>query len=381
MKIIDRYILEEMTSVFLAGLAIFTFVLLMGKILRLMELIITKGVGVITVLKLFATILPSFLALTVPMAGLLAALSAFGRLAADGELIALKTAGWSLYRLILPALFFGFLTYLLTLFLMLVAVPRSNHVFKDLVYRLARTKATLGLREGVYNSDFEGLILYVEKLDEGRSSLKGVFMADSRDPEAPRIIVAQEGQLVPDPRRLRMVLRLLQGGVHFTSPRDPAKYRSLSFATYEMALDLNPGLSESLGRAKGEAEMTLRELSRKINDLRAQGGNYHPYLVELHKKLALPLACLVFVLLGTPLGIKVKRSGRASGFLLSIPILLAYYILLVAGEGLGDRGRVPAFWAIWTPNLLLGVLGGLFLIAGARELSILERISFWRTRD
>lgn len=381
MKIIDRYILKEMTSAFLVGLSVFTFILIMGKVLRLMELIITKGVEVLMVLKLFASILPSFLALTVPMAVLLAALSSYGRLAADSEVIALKTTGWSLYRLILPAILFGFVAYLITLFLMLVAGPKSNHAFKNQVWSITKTRATLGLREEIYNTDFGGLSLYVQKLDEERSTLKGVFIADSRNPDNPRIITAKEGRLIPDPYGFRMLLRLFDGGVHLSHPQEPARYRQLSFTTFEMDLDLNPGLMETLGRAKGESEMTLRELNQKIKELRKRGGNYYPFLVELHKKLALPLACLIFVLLGTPLGLKVKKSGRVSGFLMSIPILLVYYILLVAGEGLGERGKIPVFWAIWTPNILLGTLGAFLLRVEAREVSILEWISRRRTKN
>lgn len=372
MKIIDRYILKEMAFTFLVGLSVFTFILIMGKVLRLMELIITRGVEALTVLKLFASVLPSFLALTVPMAVLLASLSSYGRLAADSEVIALKTTGWSLYRLTLPAILFGFVAYLLTLFLMLVAGPKSTHAFKNQVWSLTKTRATLGLREEIYNTDFEGFSLYVQKLDEDRSTLKGVFIADSRNPDNPRIITAKEGRLIPDPYGFRMLLVLFDGGVHVSHPQEPSRYRLLNFTTLEMDLDFSPGLMETLGRAKGESEMTLKELGQKIKELKGKGGNYNPYLVELHKKLALPLACLVFVLLGTPLGLKVKRSGRASGFLMSIPILLVYYILLVAGEGLGERGKIPVFLAIWTPNLLLGTLGALILRVEAREGSILE---------
>ena len=92
-----------------------------------------------------------------------------------------------------------------------------------------------------------------------------------------------------------------------------------------------------------------------------------PYLVELHKRFSIPFACVVFGLIGTPLGIQSRRSGKSGGFAISVVLLLIYYIFISAGESLGDNGRIPVLFAVWTPNLLLGVTGIILLVRAARR--------------
>lgn len=381
MKLVDRAILKEMTLAFVLGLMVFTFVLLTNKILRLVELIVNKGVGLGTVLELFVYILPYSLVVTIPMSVLLAALITFTRMASEGEVLALKASGVSLLRLIRPAIVFGLVASGLTLLITIWILPFSNHAFKSLVFEMTRRQVSVGLQEGIFNTLFEGLILYVDRLEPEGNRLQGIFLVDARNPAERRVIVARDGQFTSDAEQLRLGLTLNSGTIHLSASEMNGRYRLLSFATYSLTLDVGRTLTEPMQRQVGEQELTLGELRQRSAWLRAQGKNYHPPLVEFHKKLAIPVSCLVFTLLGVPLGSRIRRGGRGWSLAISVGCALGYYLLIVAGEGLGDRGLLPEVVAMWLPNLLAGVAGvALLLKAEAAPGTLWEAWALLRAR-
>lgn len=365
MTLVDRATLREMAAAFGLGLMIFTFVLLTNKILRLVELIVNKGVGIPTVLQLLLYILPYSLVVTIPMSVLLATLTTFTRLGADGELLALRAAGVSLFRLTRPSLWFGLAASVLTLVITIWILPFSNHAFKNLVFQMTQRQAAVGIQEGVFNSDFEGLILYVEHVDPKTSGLQGVFLVDNRNPAERRIIVARTGRLIPDPEHLRLGLSLSQGSIHLSAAEAAGRYRLLTFSDYSLSLDMGRSLADTEQRSLGEQELTLSELRERAETLRAQGRNYHPPLVEFHKKLAIPISCVLFSVVGVPLGSRFRKGGRGLSLAVSVAFALGYYLLIVAGEGMADRGLVPEAFAMWLPNLLIALGGSLLLVRAA----------------
>jgi lipopolysaccharide export system permease protein len=372
-KILDRYIFHEMLTAFTVGVVTFTFVLMMNKILRLVELIVNKGVPTAVVLQLFLYILPYSLEVTIPMATLLGCLAAYGRMAADNEITALKVTGLSLYRLIVPALAFGIAAYLLTTYISINLLPYSNRAFKNLVYQTTRLRATAGLQEGVFNSDFPGRTIYVHRLHQESGTLEGVFIVDSRDPKELKVFIAREGRIASDPDRLRVLMELRDGSTHMAPADSPGRYRILNFGAQNLDLDIGNAFSDPVDRPLGEQELTIGELRERAARLRADGKNYRPPLVQMHKKVAIPVACLLFGLVGPPLGIRVRRGGRAASLVISIGFALGYYVLIVAGEGLGTRGYLPPAWAMWLPNAILAAVGGYLLVSGAQE-------GLWRGR-
>ena len=380
MTLVDRATLKEMTAAFGLGLMVFTFVLLTNKLLRLVELIVNKGVGVWTVLQLFLYILPYSLVVTIPMSVLLATLATFTRLGADGEIWALRGAGVSLTRLTRPALWFGLVASALTLVITIWILPFSNQAFKGLVFQMTHRQATVGIQEGVFNSEFEGLILYVERVDPKTSRLDGVFLVDNRNPDERRVIVAQSGQFTSDPEHLRMVLALNQGSIHLSAAELAGRYRLLTFADYQLTVDVGRGLADPMQRPLGEQELTLAELRQRAEALRAQGRNYHPSLVEFHKKLAIPISCLLFTLVGVPLGSRIRKGGRGLSLVISVGCALGYYVLIVAGEGLGDRGLVPEALSMWLPNLLIALGGSFLLVRAEFHPATLRQVLFTRPR-
>ncbi|MFQ5804504.1 MAG: LPS export ABC transporter permease LptF [Candidatus Methylomirabilales bacterium] len=363
MKIIDRYIAWELFTSMAVGLGLFTFVLLTDKILELMDLIITKKVPVGIVFRLFVYTLPKLFVLTAPMALLLAVTATYGRLAADQEFTALKTAGCSFYRLTRPAFIIGTLTLLFTAFNTFYALPYGGQAFRDLLFVLARTRATVGIKERVFNDDFHGLILYANHIDATQGFMKGVFVVDTQDEENPRIIMAHRGRVVPDQRKNVVLLKLEDGSTHIT-PRDaPEHYQILNFRSLNLALSLRDPATAGK-KAKDPEEMMLPELLTAVRERSASGIPTADLRVNFHHRFAAPAACLVFVLLGTPLAIRVRRSGRGISLGLTIILGMIYYILMISGRGMGNQEIIPPFVASWLPNLVFSGVG-LLLFMGA----------------
>ncbi len=411
-KTINKYLWKELIGPFLLGLLIFTFVLLMQQVLDLIELVINKGVRLKLVLELVLYIMPSFLVLTIPMAVLVAVLSAFGRLSTDSEITAMKASGVSLYALFVPVLLFSIAATCLTFFLYAVALPWGNHQFRVALYELARTKASIGLKEHVFNSTFPNLVIYVDEISNRNESFEGIMISDSRDPNNPQTIFARKGRLISDEKALRVLLRLEDGASHPKKITNPLKYQVASFPVLDILLSFQKANeNQELNLSRTDRDMTILQLATQYTLLKEQdrkqetegrrspvqtsfelvswweaavgvwkilpqltwdsfffpGRSSSPYLVEIHKRFSIPFACIVFGLIGTPLGIQSQRAGKSGGFAISVALLLIYYIFITAGESLGDDGSLPVILAVWTPNALLGITGFILLIRAARR--------------
>ena len=364
-KTTHLYILREIFPIFLIGLMTFTVILLMDKILKLIELIVTRGVNPSQILMLLLFISPSFLIFTIPMAFLLATLLSFGRLSGDSEITAFKASGMSLYQLYLPVLLFSIGTYLLTTSLVIYGLPWGNRGFKATLYLMAQSKADIEIKERVFNDDFDGFVIYVEKVPVRGKKMEGILINDERDKERINTIFAREGFLVSDSKSQEVVLRLLNGDIHRFEPRANI-YQKMRFDTYDLRLELAKTFA-AVGKKLRDHEMSIEDIKEKMEKKRLSGQDITPQEVELHKRYAIPFSCLVFGLIGVSLGIQPRRSGRSYGFVLSLLILLTYYISLTASEILAIRKTFPPFLAGWAPNILFGSLGLYLLIKASTE--------------
>jgi lipopolysaccharide export system permease protein len=365
-RIVNRYILREVLVPFGLGLAVFTLILLIARILKLVEMVVNRGVPLLDVLKLFSYILPAFLEVTVPMALLLAVMVAFGRLSSDSEIVALKTSGVSLYQLTRPVALFAVVIYLIALGLSLYARPWGNSLLRNALYEIAKTRASAGIKEKVFNDDFSGLVIYVDRIEPPGNTLRGILISDTRDPTQHNTVFAELGLLVPNEALHMLVLRLLGGTIHAFYPQDRSYHRT-EFSIYDITLDLNTALAKLQPREKDPSEMTVPELQAAMAAKRATGQPAHAEAVELQRKFSIPFACLAFAAIAVPLGIRPSRSARSRGFTMSLSIIFVYYVLLSMGESLGERGVLSAAVALWIPNVLLTGLALLLFMRAARE--------------
>ncbi len=372
MKLVDRYIFRELLPPFFVGILVFSFVLLMSQVLRLMELIVNKGVDAGTVLRLILYLLPSILVLTVPMSVFLSSVVTFGRLSAESELTALKTGGYSLLRLARPVAVFALCGYALTSWLIISGLPAGNQAFRTRMFEILRTKASVGLAEKVFNDDFEGLVIYVNEIPKGGDPvMRGIFISDARPekrqpPGEPLTIIAERGRLIADPGSDRVIFRLEEGGIHLLS-RDFTTYQRANFRTHDLQLGAGDEGGESLSVPKGLREMTLTELFAKVREYRRLGVQQWAPLVEIHKKFAIPFAALIFGFLGVSMGVLFRRGEKLVSFALSIGIAIVYYVFLLAGEPLGKQGRLHPFWAMWSANFFFSAAAALLLRKVMRE--------------
>jgi LPS export ABC transporter permease LptG len=399
--VLDRYIVRELVSPFLFGGALFTFFLVIDRIYQLTELVITKGVPFHLVVQLLVFMLPSFLAHTLPMALLVAVLLAGGRLAGDLEIIACKAAGISMLRLFRPVLVVALVVMLVTAALTLVINPIANEEFQRQLFKIVQARAASGLAERVFNATFGDVIIYVEDVSASQVALRGLLVSDERDPKVSRIITARDGRLLADEANRRITLRLLNGAVSEADvlPAAPAippindpkgapapvggaasatRYRLTNFSIYDMSLSIDSPLRSAPRVEKPEKDLALPALAERIEELRSDPYGQAPYLVEWHKRFAFPVAALVFALVAFPLAVRSHRGGRSIALIGSLVILVAYYVVLTSLEGPALRVRLPAWIAIWTPNVLFAACGAVLLVATAREWQVPRLRLLWR---
>ncbi|HLC43421.1 MAG TPA: LPS export ABC transporter permease LptG [Methylomirabilota bacterium] len=366
--ILDRYVWRELITPFLLGAFLFTFFLLTDRIFSLVELIVNKGVPALMVGQLLLYILPSFIGYTLPMAVLLAVLVACSRLASDFEVVGFHASGVSPLQLFKPFLLFGATTALVASLLTIVVGPWGIGAFKETVFRIVQTRAAVGIKERLFNSTFAPLVLYVEEISPSQVGLRGLLISDERDPKLSRIITAREGRLLTDEVNRRITLRLIDGAINEMRPEDFTRYRHAAFGLYDINLSIESSLTQQMPKEKAEQEMRVRELLGEAALASQTGENPNPFLVELHKRFAVPAAAIAFALIGFPLGIRARRGGKSLALATSLVILMAYYVLFTTGQGLAINRRIPPWVAMWTPNLMLLLGGGaLFLSTLYRE--------------
>ena len=395
--VLDRYIARELVSPFAFACALLTFFLVIDRIYHLTDLVITKGVPFYLVMQLLLFMMPSFLAHTLPMALLVAVLLAGGRLASDLEVVAFKAAGVSALRLFRPVLVASLLITGATAVLTLMVNPAANGEFQRQLFRILQARAVSGLQERIFNSTFGDLTIYVEDVSTSQVALRGILVSDERDPTLSRIISAREGRLLTDEANRRITLRMMNGAVNEAdilpvdvpkttvdtpSPTGGAagasRYRYTRFDIYDMSLSVDSPLKGGPRVEKPEKDLSLDDLGAKIAEYRDDPHSRAPFEIERHKRYALPMAALVFGLVGFPLAIRSHRGGRSIALVGSLAILVTYYLMMTSLEGAALRARVPAVLAIWAPNALFGTVGLGLLIATAREWRWPAMPAVWR---
>jgi lipopolysaccharide export system permease protein len=347
-RIIYRYLLEEILPPFGAGLLALTTIVFLGRLMRVVQMIVVKGVGLADVLRSCAYILPYLLVFTLPMAATVGILMAMMRLSVDQEVIALKTSGLSHMQLLPPILGFSLVTGLLTLILTAYGAPWGQEATKNLMTEVVKRRADLGIKEQVFNTDFQGMMLFVNRVPPRSGRLEGVFIYDYREKDNPHAIYAQNGQLSFDAAQEAMILHLFDGRV-IRWGQDPTRWQTVEFKTYRLPLQV---FSFALKRAKTEDEMYLGELWRALEAASPGTERYNRLAVELSRRFALPFGAMLLCLIAMPLGLSPGHHGRTYGLVLGLATFLIYYVVFTASWRLAYSTRIHPLAAPWLSNLL-----------------------------
>ena len=378
-KIIDRYIFKEIAIPFIIILFVLTFVLLMGKILQIMDLVINKGVSVFSIAKIIVFLMPSFMLFTIPIALLIAILIAMGRFSADNEITALKTSGISLLQIYYPVAIASLITFIIAVFISYFLVPQSNFATKRLLFNIVQQNASIGIKEKVFNADFKGFLLYAEKIPVDKNYLEGVIVSDNRIIGEQNTILAKKAFLVSDPESMTVKLKQEDGSIHTVSS-DLKNYRKIDFKSYDINLDLSTALANLDESSKSSTEMTMAELLAKMKKPGLEKAAVRELAIEVHKKLSIPLSCIFFGLVAMPLGIRSHRSVKSRGFAVGLIVVSSYYLLRIGGEALVETGYLSPAIGVWTPNFIFALVGSFLLYMTNREISLLQTINvFWRS--
>lgn len=364
-RILNFYIIREIASLFLLGITVFTLILLMGRLIKLTELVVSRGVPFLDVARMIMYLMPSFLVFTIPMAFLLAVLLAFGRLSADNEITVIKASGVSLVQIMPPVLFCAIVAGLLALSASIVGVPWGNSAFKELSFKVLKQNASATIREKVFWDEIPGIILYTDQYDDQKRALKGIIIHDGRNPARPMTIFAKQGSVSGGSERQSLKLSLADGSIHSAGKAD--EYRLVRFGEYVMSVG---GDSSAAGASHNEIDMNVKELQSRINNPATAVRTRLKMLSELHSRFAFPFASIVFAFIAVPLGIQNRRSGKSAGFSVSIGILLAYYLMLSFVRTLAEKGSIPPAIALWLPNIIFLALGWYLLRLASLERSV-----------
>ena len=362
MKILDRYIIREVLLPFAIALLVFTFILIIPSMMQYAEAFIAKGVPTTVVLRAMATLLPSSLALSIPSALLIALLIAFGRLSADREFVAMQACGVSVARLLWPVGVIAVVGWATTSYVMIEALPDANQAFRQIAFNVLAERAEGEVKPRVFFTDFPNLVIYVRDVPP-EGGWNDVFLADNTPGRTEAIYLVRHGRVVLDAKK-RTVVMVLEDGTRHVATAD-GTYQVVKFA--RQVVTVNPeSVFPRTGPQRGDPEMTIFDLQVRAAELEGLGQSSHNQVMAIHKKFAIPVACLVFGVIGLALGATNRRDGKLGSFVFGLGVIFAYYIPLTLGPALAKGHLIPPWLAVWAPNIILSAVGaGLF---------------FWRSR-
>lgn len=426
--ILSRYILKEHVSPFFISLLVVTFVLLIDRIIDLLNLIIEKQLPISIVIKVFSLSLPYMLALSIPMAILVATILAFGRMSVDREIVAIKSSGVNIYRCLTPlitaaVLLTGMMVYFNHWFL-----PNTNHKLKNLMLKIAYYKPMTIIEAGEYNNLMDFTVWCGENSDQ---ELKQVLIYDRSSSRYPRTIYAESGVVSQMDGGSALRIVLTNGEMHQRNEMEPGKYQSSSFEEYVVNIrDLEGGFDPFESGYRSDREMTYPQIIQSLKDRnqereqllseiqelksRLKESGLSAYLqygneenrriysminiaetrlaeldeitrslkVEFHKKFALSFAIVIFIMIGVPLGLMTRTSGIGMAFSVSSAIFLIYYVALNMGEQLADRGHINPFISMWLSNFVFFIIACFLIWGSVREKKLLDmHILAWRLKN
>jgi len=365
------------------------------------------------------------------MAVLVATLMAFGRMSADNEITALRSTGVSLYRIVFPVILASLVIAVGLVFFNNLILPDANHKARLLMTQIYQKRPTLNIKENVFIDEIPGYHILIKRIDPRSSKIGDILIYDQRDRIIPRTIFAKKGNLEFSADGNTLIMELYDGEIHETDEKEPTQYRRVTFDKQVIFInEVTPELTMTGSDYRTDREMSVERMRKEIKEIaqqidpqkeklnslqvsldtlpdvapgkpfreftQSERQKFHhkqrllrerqqtqqviqqsqhrinSFKVEIHKKYSIPVACLVFVLIGAPLGIMAKRGNIVIGLGLSLGFFVLYWAFLIAGEELADRMLITPFWAMWSANILIGAAGLYLLVKSAREIRFLS---------
>ncbi|MCF8127760.1 MAG: LPS export ABC transporter permease LptF [Deltaproteobacteria bacterium] len=376
-----RYIFREIWPTFLASLFVFIFIMMAARMLSITELIVTRGVRLSQVAGMVLFLLPDILSFALPAVTLMSVVVAFLRLSADSEIIAMKSSGISLYQMLPPVVSFSLFAFLACLAIGVFAAPWGNRSFKDLLYKIAETKADLGIKERIFCEPFGNLVFYVNSFSRHERLLKDVFVVDRRDEEMTNTIVSDEAQIIMRPAQRTITLLFLKGTI-FMVEKNLEASRTIKFNSYALNIGLKDVLADLASRRKAPHELSVRQLINQLKSIPNTDREYSRIMRELLEKLSIPLAVFFMGIIGVPLGAQIRGRGRSTGIGVSLMVFSLFYLFLMIIRSVSSTGVLSPAFGVWIPDIFL-IVATIYLLRRAyseRSIHLLPRFFFLRKK-
>ena len=377
MRILTRYILKEVSSHALLGVLLFTFVIFMRDLGRLLELVVRNSAPLPSVAEIFLYTLPTTFTIPLPMGVLVGILIGLSRLSADSEVTAIRASGMGAGMFVRVISIFAIAAWALGMVNSVYLAPRSATALSNLQDRLKSSQASFEIQPRVFYEEFKNSVLYVQDAvpSKGQSLWRGVFLADVSDPASPKITLAERGALLSEsPEKVRFHLE--DGTQQELVPKSKDQYSITTFESTDIPIEVPTASERGPRDLLPVTELGLPGLLRNAQRERAAGASLlkidpvsssYDYLkaryyeIEFHRRFALPAACLVLALVGIPLGLSARKGGRSAGFVLTIVLVFVYYFFSLVGVSLARQGKVPPWMGVWAGNFFF-LLCGLLLL-------------------
>jgi lipopolysaccharide export system permease protein len=360
------YLFKELLLFFFLSLSVFTFILVLSRLGKMADLVINKGVNVKDIVLLIVYLSPPFFTFTLPMAFLLSAVVALGRLSAENEILALKASGVNLRSLFVPVAMLGLVVFVGGFLNNAFLLGKSSEAFRETLINIG--KKQFSIEEGVFN-EFPGVVIFVDKVDAKNGSLGGIIISDDRDEGVKQTLTAEKGVLNLDLNTLDLSFVLKNGSLHRWQ-KQADTYQSISFNDYAFHLNLATLVPMNRPLRKPPWEMGFQELKKAFNA--AKPEDKYDFVLEMYKKFSVPCSVVAFILLTVPLGVRRRSEGKFSGVIYSLVIFIAYYFLSAMCDNAGKLYDIPPILVSFAPNIAFS-LAGLYLAAGLNDESQLTK--------
>jgi len=357
MRILRNYFLKEFIGPLFLALGVLTFVIILGNLVKIADLVINKGVDIFNVSKLLLFMIPYLLTYTLPIAALTAVLLSLGRLSSDNEIVAIRASGINMFSLILPLLVVGLILSLVLVIFNDRVIPYAHFATRKTVMDIGVKNPTAALEPGIFINSFEKYILFIYRIDQNKLTNVRIYEPQGEDKPA-RTIVAKRGEFIAVPEKNMLKLKLMEGTSDESDPENPSNFYKLNFKTYFMSLNLSQTQDKDKVEKKPK-DMTIQELRNEIKKIKKEGIDPAPLVTEINEKISLAFSCFVLMLFGIPLAIITRRREKSINFGMAFLIVGVYYLMLLGSEALSIQGNLNPKIAMWIPNIILGAIGAI----------------------
>jgi len=366
-RLIERYVLKTILPYWIAALLLLTAILFVQQIGRYFESVFHGVMPAEFVYGLALALLPTVLIFTLPMAVLCGTIIGLGRMSSDSELVAMRAAGISTWRTLWPALTVGLIATMAASYLNLIEAPRSQQHLRAVALRSALYKLDSPVEPRTFTNDIPGYVIYVRDGDKTHGQWGRVFIQTQEADHSTDLITARAGRIDSSSEKSELVL---QDAMKTKVPAAGARDQSYAVDRLETLRYTFPTGRADLIAKLQRPDANPDEMS--FNDLRqyvaaSAGVEHREASIIFHKRMAFALAPFVFSLFGSALALRMRRGSRGFGVLVSLLILVAYYLLTLGGDQAARAGTIPPPLGAWLATGLIFLVGVLILLSRERQ--------------